>query len=118
MIDRLACMFIPDDRRLSLIRNSDRRNIRGFRADLAHRLYRHTKLTGPYLIRIVLHPARLRKYLLELPLRHAADLALCVKKDTAIACRPGIQRHNVLFHPIPPSFSSDYKMHDLLPLLS
>ena len=79
IIDRFSCLLVPDNRRLTLIGDTDRRNIRRRRADHVHRLDRHAKHCRPDLIGIVLHPARIRKKLPELFLCHRTDLSLLVK---------------------------------------
>ena len=79
IIDRFSSLLVPDNRRLTLIGDTDRRNIRRRRADHVHRLNRHAKHCRPDLIGIVLHPARIRKKLPELFLCHRTDLSLLVK---------------------------------------
>ena len=79
IIDRFSSLLVPDNRRLTLIGDTDRRNIRRRRADHVHRLDRHAKHCRPDLIGIVLHPSRIRKKLPELFLCHRTDLSLLVK---------------------------------------
>ena len=79
IVDRFSGLLIPDNRRLTLVGDTDRRNIRRRRADHVHRLDRHAKHCRPDLIGIMLHPARIRKKLPELFLCHRADLSLLVK---------------------------------------
>ena len=79
IIDRFSCLLVPDNRRLTLIGDTDRRNICRRRADHVHRLNRHAKHCRPDLIGIVLHPARIRKKLPKLFLCHRTDLSLLVK---------------------------------------
>ena len=82
-IHRFSCLLIPDYGCLSLICNSNRRNIRGICSDFTHCLYRHTHLTGPDLHGIMLHPSGFWIILGKFSLRHAADPALPVKQNTA-----------------------------------
>jgi hypothetical protein len=46
----------------------------------------------------MLDPSGIRKKLPEFLLRHGTDIALLIEQDTAVACRSGIQCHNVLPH--------------------
>ena len=77
--DRFSGCPVPYDNRLSLIRNSNCCNIFRFGTDLAHCLYRNSKLCGPYLVRIVLHPARFWKILCKFLLCKTLDLTLFIK---------------------------------------
>ena len=79
IVDRFSRLFVPDNRRLTLVGDTDRRNIRRRRTDHVHRLDRHAKHCRPDLIGIMLHPARIRKKLPELFLCHRTDLSLLVK---------------------------------------
>ena len=96
--DRLSRFFVPDNGRLPLIRNSDRRYILRRCPDPVHRLHRHTEHCGPDLICIVLHPSRVRKILVKFLLRHRTDLPRLIKQDTAVARGPRVQRHNIVCH--------------------
>ena len=98
MIHRLTGIFVPDDGCLSLIRDTDRRDILCCGLNLIHCLSGNGKLSRPDLTCIVLHPARLRKMLDKFLLCHTADLSVFVKQNTAVAGRSGIQRHNIFCH--------------------
>src|SRR6202011_2336504 len=78
--DRLARLAVPEDRRLALIRDSDRRDL-AIRADL----FRDRELTGCDLARVVLHPTGPRIDLLQLALRRRDDVTLRVEHDRARA---------------------------------
>ena len=60
--------------------------------------HRNSKLCRPDFIGVMLHPARFGKILGKFFLRHAAHLSLFIKENTAVACRSGVQRHNVFCH--------------------
>ena len=74
-----SCYLVPYDHCFPLVRNSDHRNVRSLRSDLAHGFHCHSKLAGPNLVRVMFHPAGLRKILGKLLLGHTADPALFVK---------------------------------------
>ncbi len=99
---RLPGPLIPHHCSLSLIGNADGCDILCPGSRLGHGLHCHPKLGRPDLIRIMLHPARLRKILGKLLLRQTADLPFPVKKDTPVAGRPCIQGHHVFCHKLPP----------------
>ena len=101
-VHRLAGIFIPDNGRLPLVRDADGRDIFCRRPDPAHGLHSHAQHTGPDLVCVMLHPARLRKILAEFPLGRAAHLPLFIEQNTAVAGRPRVQRHYILFHPFSP----------------
>ena len=94
----IAGPLIPYNRRLSLIRDPNSRDIAGIRPDLAHGFYGHRHLGRPDLVRIVLHPTGMRIILGEFFLRKAADISLFVKEDAAGTCGTLIQCHDILSH--------------------
>ena len=96
--DRLSGVLVPYHGRFALVRDADRGDIRRSRADLSHRLDGDAKLRGPNFIRVMLYPACLRIVLGELLLRNAADLALFVEEDAAVAGGSRVQCHDVLRH--------------------
>ena len=83
IIDRSSCFSGKADRCFPLVGYSDRRNIRGVRADLAHRLHRHTELGRPDFQRIMLHPSGLRINLGEFLLCGRAYVSRSVKQNAA-----------------------------------
>ena len=95
-INRFSGLFRKTDRRLTLIRNANCRNIVRLRADLPHRLDRYGKLGRPDFHRIVLYPARLGIILCKLFLRNRAYLSAPVKQNTTGTRRSLIQCHDVL----------------------
>ena len=95
-INRFSGLFRKTDRRLTLIRNANCRNIVRLRADLSHRLDRYGKLGRPDFHRIVLYPARLGIILCKLFLRNRAYLSAPVKQNTTGTRCSLIQCHDVL----------------------
>ena len=91
VIDGLARILVPDDRRLSLVCDADCRDILVGRARFLHCLHGYTEHRGPDFIGIVLHPARFGEILGELPLGHRANLPLAVENDRAGTARSLIQ---------------------------
>ena len=98
MINWLSCILIPHNRSLSLVRNSDCRNIFCRRSDYTHCLNRNTKLTCPDLICVMLYPARLWEILGEFPLCHTAHFPFFIKKNTPVTRRSCIQSHYIFCH--------------------
>ena len=98
IVDRLSRLFVPDDRRLSLVCDADCRDILVGRARFLHCLHGYTEHRGPDFIGIVLHPARFRETLGKLLLRKAYDLSFLIKQNTAVARCAGIKCHDVFSH--------------------
>ena len=98
MINGISGILIPYNCRFSLIGNSDRRNIRSLRTDHIHGFHRYAKHTRPDFIRIMLHPARLRKVLMELALCYTAHFTFFIKQDAPVAGCPRVQCHYVFLH--------------------
>ena len=69
IIDRLARLGIPDNRRLTLVADADSSYVVAVDADLRDRLGNDSGLRSPDLKRIVLDPSRTGKYLREFMLR-------------------------------------------------
>ena len=95
---RLSGSFVPDDGGFPLVGDADSGDIGCGSPQLTHGLRSHTELGSPDLPGIVLHPAGVGKDLRKFLLCGAADPALPVKQDTAIAGSPRIKRHHVLCH--------------------
>ena len=74
IVHRFSRFFTEADGSLPLVGNTYRRNILNRRADFSHGLHSHTQLGGPDFQRVMLHPARFRIYLGELPLHHRAHM--------------------------------------------
>ncbi len=98
VIDGLAGLAVPEDDGLALVGDTDRRDIRVGSADLLHCLSCNGELCLPDLVGVMLDPAGLRIILRKLFLRHAADLALFVEEDAAVAGRAGVQCHYIFSH--------------------
>ena len=77
--DRIAGIFIPYDRCLALVRDTDCSDVRRFCADDVHSLHSNSEHACPDLVRIVLNPARFRKMLCEFSLCDAADFPFFIK---------------------------------------
>src|SRR6478609_3567580 len=82
-MDRLTGFAIPHERRLPLIRDSDRRDVCCFQPCLRQRLAGGSQLRLPDLIRIVLDPTRLRKDLSKLLLRDRTNRPVVIENDRA-----------------------------------
>ena len=95
VVHRLAGNPVPDDGGLPLVSDADSGDVPRFSSHLSHSLHSHPQLGGPDLVGVVLHPAGLGEDLGEFLLGHAADRALPVKQDAAVAGGAGIQGHHV-----------------------
>ena len=89
---------VPDDGGLPLVGDADGGDIGGGRPQLAHGLRGHAQLGGPDLPGVMLHPSRLGEYLCKFLLGGAADPALPVEENAAVAGGPRVERHHVLCH--------------------
>src|SRR5262245_16639880 len=85
VVDRLAGLAVPDDRRLALVRDADRGHVFRPHARASERFDGDADLRRPDLLRIVLDPAGVRKNLPELLLRDAADRTVAIEHDGARA---------------------------------
>ena len=94
----LSCLFIPHDRRLSLVRDPDTSNVCSRNTELTHGLCHDTELAGPDLYGIVFHPARFRITLAEFLLRNAAHAPRPIKKNAAGTRGSLIKRDHILIH--------------------
>ena len=103
VVDRISRLLIPDNGRLSLIGNADGRDVRRRGSDAAHGLHGYAQHACPDFVRVMLHPAGLRKILLEFPLCHAAHFSPFVEQDTPVAGGSCVQCHYILCHSFPPS---------------
>ena len=83
VINRLAGILVPDDRRLALVRDADAGDVRRRQAALFKRLAHGKQLTLKDDHRVMLHPARLRVDLREGILRQRHNVALAVKDNRA-----------------------------------
>ena len=83
VVDRLSGLAIPDQRRLALVGDPDRREVTGGDPGVAQRALRRLELRAPDVLRVVLDPARLRKVLRKLALIEPADRAVLVEDDRA-----------------------------------
>ena len=100
--DRLPGLPVPENRRLALIGDTDRRNVLILCLNIRHRLPSDIQLCLPDFICVVLNPARVRKILCKFLLRHTADMSLLVKQNTSAAGCPGIKCHHILCHALSP----------------
>ena len=104
MMDRLSCLFVPDDGCLSLVRNTDCCNVLCFCPNHVHCFNGYTKHTCPDLICIMFNPARFREILCEFPLCNAAHFSFFIEQDTSVTCCSRIQCHYILSHTLFSSF--------------
>ena len=72
-------MFIPDNGRLSLIRNPDSAHLRRGRLRLLQYFTYYRQHRGPYLIRVMLDPTGLRKKQGKFALRDSNRMCVTVK---------------------------------------
>ena len=104
MVDRSSRMAIPDHRRLALICDADRRDLRLLDARVPDRLLRRPELRRPDLVCILLDPAGLRPVDAQLLLDERDEVRPLVKNRRAILHRPRIECKDVLpAHKNPPS---------------
>ncbi len=89
--DGPAGLALPQHGRFTLVGDADRGKVGRRDAGLRDRLGEHAELRRPDLGRIVLHPARLRKVLLELLLRDGANGAGVIEDNGAGTGRSLIQ---------------------------
>jgi hypothetical protein len=98
----LARGAVPQEGRLPLVRDGQRRDVAGaggaaLLLQFVQRGQRHGVLGGPDFAGVMLHPAGLRKDLLELALRDGDDLPRAVEHDRARAGGSLVQGEDV-FH--------------------
>ncbi len=98
VVDRLARLLVPDNRRFALVRDADCSDVLGRGIDLIHGFLRHADLGRPDFHGVVFHPSELGEILPELLLRHADHFSPLIEENTAGARRPCIQGHDVLCH--------------------
>ena len=99
IIDGFARLGIPQDGGLALIGDADGSDVLPADAHARHHLADDGSLGRPYLLRVVLHPARLGKMLCELLLRHGQALALAVEDDGSRTAGTLVDSQDVLlFH--------------------
>jgi hypothetical protein len=91
----LAAVAVPEDRSLSLVRDADGGHVARAEPGEGERLRGHSALGCPDLVRILLHPTRLRVDLADLPLRHGVRDAVGVENDRARARRSLVQRKDI-----------------------
>src|SRR5206468_896788 len=102
----LARGAVPDEGRLALVRDPDRRDVLAARAGPPERAPRRAQLTLPDLRRIVLHPARLRKVLGELVLVDRRHRPLAVEEDGPRGGGALVEREQEAAHTASPKSAS------------
>jgi hypothetical protein len=102
MMNRLARLPIPQNRRLTLIRNPDRSYVCSLQTRFPDRRLRCVQLSLPDLIRIMLDPAGLREILPKFLLRHRQNPTTLIKHDRSRTGRTLIQSQNCLSHELIP----------------
>ena len=98
----LARVAIPHHRGLPLIGDANSGQIRRGETGLLQRARHHLLRSGPYLPRVMLHPARLRINLLMFELVHADHIAAVIENHKPSAGRALIDRADVLRHSLAP----------------
>ena len=93
----LPTVAIPDDRRFSLVGDTDGDQVGGRKARLGQHIPQDAALRFPYLLRVVFYPARLGKDLGELFLSHLAQPAFFVKQNSPGTRRALVERKDI-FH--------------------
>jgi hypothetical protein len=78
-VDWLSGVAVPDDARLPLVRDADRRYIGRGGAYLLHGFEGYGNLRRNNLLRIVLDPSGLREYLIELSLRDRTNCSALIE---------------------------------------
>ena len=95
IVYRFSGIFVPEDRRLTLVRDADGFNLVIRDTQDCHALNRHSQLGGPDFHRVMLYPAWLGIDLCEFFLCHGTDISLFIKQDTAGTRGSLIQCHDV-----------------------
>ena len=94
----VAGLSIPDNRRLTLIRNADRLKLVRLHARLRQSFGHHTQTNVPDLFRVVFNPTRLWIGLCELRVSTAHDYAVVRKDECCTSGRALIERENSVRH--------------------
>ena len=89
IMNRCTGSAIPHHRRFPLIRDSDRRNVRGRHTTIRKHPARRRQLRIPNLIRVMPHPPGLWIHLLKFLLRHRHNIAALSKEYCANSSFPG-----------------------------
>ena len=97
IVYRFSGIFVPEDRRLTLVRDADGFNLVIRDTQDCHALNRHSQLGGPDLHGVMFYPAGLGIDLCEFLLCHGADVSLLIKQDAAGTGGTLIQCHDVCF---------------------
>ena len=95
VVDGLAGLAIPHDRRLPLVGDADGRDVARPELRAAERLGRHGDLRRPDLAGVVLNPARPGEDLLELLLADGEDGAVVIEDDGTRAGRALVEGEDV-----------------------
>src|SRR5699024_5375913 len=96
-----------------LICDPDGGNIRRLSSCFLHGLHSHPQLIGPYLISVMLYPARFGKILSKFLLGKSDNLSFFIEQNTSVTGSPCIQCHYIFCHVI----SSSYMLYDYPNLL-
>ena len=98
VVDRLAGLAIPDQRRFPLIGDADASQVRGVAVRFAQRLAPRLQHASPDVLGIVLDPSLPRENLGEFPLRHRDRRSVGAEDDGASRCRALIDDENASLH--------------------
>ena len=80
-MDGNARFAVPYHGRFPLVRDPDASDVPRLRAGLHHRLLHHIPLRRPDLPRVMLHPARFRKVLIEFLPGDGPDAGVCIENN-------------------------------------
>ena len=95
VVDRLAARLLPQDRCLTLVGDSQRRNFVDLDPGVEHRLLRGLQLAPPDFLGIVLNPSRPRIDLAKISARLARDPSSMIEEKCLGAGRALIESKNI-----------------------
>src|SRR5258705_14016337 len=98
MINWFACAAFPYNCCLALIGDSDTGHLFHCNVGLCHCFRHGAILCTPYFFSIMLHPAGLRKYLLEFFLCNAYNISMFIKNNAAAAGSTLVECKNIIRH--------------------
>ena len=98
IVNRLARLAIPDERRFPLIGDADADQVFGATLRFEQRLASRVQHASPDVLRIVLHPSLAGENLREFPLRHRHRSSVGAEDDGASRCRALIDDENASLH--------------------
>ncbi len=97
VIDRLAGLFIPDNRRFALVGNADCGDLIGANIRMCQHFYQRGALRSPDVHGIVFNPARFRVDLGKFALGNRDNVGVMIENNGAGAGCALIERDNIFF---------------------